>query len=78
MTDTKESRDPAKTARYIELEKKHGPGPLPMLEKVEALENVQVVESDQCAKHKCNLIKICPECLPAVYTILHGEAEDGL
>ena len=40
MTD-EQSRDgipPEQTARYAELARKHGAGPLPMLEKMEALE----------------------------------------
>jgi hypothetical protein len=33
-----------RTARYAELAKKHGPGPLPLLEKVEALEHALAAE----------------------------------
>lgn len=33
---------------------------------------VHVVESDSCAKHKCTLLKVCPECLPSIYGLLHS------
>ena len=36
---------------------------------------MQVIESDQCAKHNCNFIKICPECLPSVYLILSKQVD---
>lgn len=43
---------------------------IPAPRKCDCAEYMQVVESDECAQHKCKLIKVCPECLPGIYDLL--------